>query len=138
MRGLEDAGIDHGGAFLVSTHCHGRLCPASPPVPVGHLADGCDRCGRVADAPARAPRAGACAWIVAFVLALLAGCVCAPGADAVRRPSIADVHVILERGRPLSCPDPSVIRSPVAAAWRYYVACTSDRELNALPIRGLE
>ncbi len=37
--------------------------------------------------------------------------------------------------RPLSCPDPSVLRTH-AGHYRYYLVCTSDFAPNAFPIRG--
>jgi GH43 family beta-xylosidase len=38
-------------------------------------------------------------------------------------------------GKPLSCPDPSVLREP-HRQYAYYMACTSDFARNALPIWG--
>ncbi len=39
------------------------------------------------------------------------------------------------KGKLLSCPDPSVVTADVGR-YRYYLACTSDRQANAFPIRG--
>jgi beta-xylosidase len=55
---------------------------------------------------------------------------------ALLAPSTAlQAQPIRQRGHLLSCPDPSVVRAHVGA-YRYYLVCTSDYAVNALPIRG--
>jgi GH43 family beta-xylosidase len=72
------------------------------------------------------------ACVVAAGLASLG----APAADAAAMPSL--VHNPLtnpKTGKPLSCPDPSVIREP-HRQYSLYMVCTSDFDRDAYPIWG--
>jgi len=52
-------------------------------------------------------------------------------------PSLAHARPLNDpaTGRPLSCPDPSVVDAGVGR-YRYYLVCTSDFDANVFPIRG--
>jgi beta-xylosidase len=74
--------------------------------------------------------------LLACVVAAGLACLGAPAADAAAKPSL--VHNPLtdpKTGKPLSCPDPSVIREP-HRQYSLYMVCTSDFDRNAYPIWG--
>jgi GH43 family beta-xylosidase len=74
--------------------------------------------------------------LLACVVAAGLACLGAPAADAAAMPSL--VHNPLndpKTGKPLSCPDPSVIREP-HRQYLLYMVCTSDFVRNAFPIWG--
>jgi beta-xylosidase len=74
--------------------------------------------------------------LLACVVAAGLACLGAPAADATAKPSL--VHNPLtdpKTGKPLSCPDPSVIREP-HRQYSLYMVCTSDFDRNAYPIWG--
>jgi GH43 family beta-xylosidase len=85
-------------------------------------------------------------WCLVLALGVLAvACLVRPAAADARSslprfavtPS-ALVHNPLRNpttGKPLTCPDPSVIREP-HRQYAYYMACTSDFDRNAFPIWG--
>jgi len=56
-------------------------------------------------------------------------------ASAVLPATSSATPIRTANGKPLSCPDPSVVDAGVGG-YRYYLACTSDRAANAFPIRG--
>jgi GH43 family beta-xylosidase len=74
--------------------------------------------------------------LLACVVAAGLACLGAPAADAAAMPSL--VHNPLtnpKTGKPLSCPDPSVIREP-HRQYSLYMVCTSDFDRDAYPIWG--
>jgi GH43 family beta-xylosidase len=74
--------------------------------------------------------------LLACVIAAGLACLGAPAADAAATPSL--VHNPLTdptTGKPLSCPDPSVIREP-NRQYSLYMVCTSDFDRDAFPIWG--
>jgi beta-xylosidase len=74
--------------------------------------------------------------LLACLMAAALACLGAPAADAAAKPSL--VHNPLtdpKTGKPLSCPDPSVIREP-HREYSMYMVCTSDFDRNAFPIWG--
>jgi beta-xylosidase len=68
--------------------------------------------------------------LLVLAAATLAGFGGTPGQRASHNP----LHEITT-GKPLSCPDPSVV-SAEREGYRYFVVCTSDHARNAIPIRG--
>lgn len=67
-------------------------------------------------------------------LAALVGCACLAASAPAATPSV--IHNPQRdalTGRPLSCPDPSVIAAD-RGRWRYFLVCTSDNARNAFPI----
>ncbi len=61
-----------------------------------------------------------------LLVVFLALCFWAPAAVA---------QPVLDHGRPISCPDPSVVDAGVGH-YRYYLVCTTDYDAGAFPIRG--
>jgi GH43 family beta-xylosidase len=73
---------------------------------------------------------------LACLVAVGLACVSAPVARAAAAPSLVHNPLTDPRtGRPLSCPDPSVIREP-NRQYAMYMVCTSDFDLDAFPIWG--
>jgi beta-xylosidase len=69
-----------------------------------------------------------------LVLAVLAGCACLAASASAATPLV--IHNPQRdglTGRPLSCPDPSVVAAR-RGRWRYFLVCTSDNARNTFPI----
>jgi arabinan endo-1,5-alpha-L-arabinosidase len=60
---------------------------------------------------------------------------CVLMAPAVLPATSSATPIRTANGKLLSCPDPSVVNADVGR-YRYYLACTSDHQANAFPIRG--
>jgi GH43 family beta-xylosidase len=58
-----------------------------------------------------------------------------PGAQAAQKPTVGYANPMRNglTGKPLSCPDPSVIKAH-RGKWNYFLFCTSDNALDAFPI----
>lgn len=66
--------------------------------------------------------------------AVFVGCACLAGPAAASNPlAIHNPQRNGLTGRPLSCPDPSVV-SAARGHWRYFLVCTSDNARDAFPI----
>ncbi len=72
-----------------------------------------------------------------FGVVVVSGLLGAIGAAALGPLPAANAQLIHDpsTGRPLSCPDPSVLDAR-SGQYRYYLVCTSDNDRNAFPIRG--
>lgn len=92
---------------------------------------------RVGRARARVAASLAAAAVAAAAGSALAPAVARAGGSAplTKPPLVHNPIANPKTHKPISCPDPSVIRVP-NQRWQYYMACTSDFDRNAFPIWG--